>query len=102
MAASIASGFGGKALACAGRLVFRPSAPVQGLSAAPDVQHAFAKAADEMVGHVRWQYLAKIIERAAHHGRKFMCRSMLRPAASQIQSALPLNHCVHRLWAMPR
>ena len=72
------------------------------LSSAPDVQHALAKAADELIGYVRWQNLAEIIERAAHHGDKFMCGSMLCPSATQLQTALPICLCVHRLGLSPR
>jgi hypothetical protein len=64
------------------------------------VQHAFAKAADEMVGHVSWLYLAEIIEGAAHRG-KLMCRSMFRPPAAQLQTTLSILFCVHRPWAAP-
>jgi hypothetical protein len=35
-----------------------------------------------MVGHVRWQDSAEVIERAAHHGRKLMSRGIPRPSAS--------------------
>ena len=61
------------------------------------MQYAFAKAGDEGIRYVRGENLAEIIERAADHGGKFMCRSMLRPTAPQLQTALPLSLCVHRL-----
>ena len=72
------------------------------LSAAPDVQHALAKAADELIGYVRWQNFAEIIERTAHHDGEFMCGSMLCPSATQLQTALPICRCIHRLGLFPR
>jgi hypothetical protein len=85
-----------------GRLVSsgRPCAVV--LSPAPDVQHAFAKAADELIRYVRRQNLAEIIKRPAHHGRKLVCRRMLCPAATQLQTSLPIRRCVHSPGLSPR
>ena len=65
------------------------------LSPAPDVQHAFAEAADELIRCVRWQNFAEIIKRPAHHGGKLVRRSMLCPAATQLQTSLPICLCVH-------
>lgn len=71
-------------------------------SSAPDVQHALAKAADELIGYIRWENFAEIIERAAHHDGKFMCGSMLCPSAPQLQTALPICRCIHRPGLSPR
>jgi hypothetical protein len=66
------------------------------------VQHAFAKAADELIRYVRWQYLAQFIKRPAHHGRELVCRRMLCPAATQLQTSLPIRRCVHSPGLSPR
>ena len=78
-----------------GRLVSSPHPYAEILGPAPDVQHAFAEAADELIRCVRWQNFAEIIKRPAHHGGKLVRRSMLCPAATQLQTSLPICLCVH-------
>ena len=63
-------------------MVSSPHPYAEILGPAPDVQHAFAEAADELIRCVRWQNFAEIIKRPVHHGGKLVRRSMLCPAAT--------------------